>query len=136
MSYNKIIESASVVSNFFGILFSDGVKGTITHNEVTGNICNFSSPDVNTPDRGSDWFTEVQAFGIDVSGAGDESVISSNYVSNNDIGIALFEGSGCCIIDHNKLTDNPFFGIVIDDSEHTISNTKIFGGNIGVAAIA
>ena len=41
--------------------------------------------------------------------------------------------SGCCIIDHNKLTDNRFFGIVIEDSEHTISNTKIFGGNVGVA---
>ncbi len=32
--------------------------------------------------------------------------------------------------------DNRFFGITIIDGENTISNTKIFGGNVGVAAIA
>jgi hypothetical protein len=46
------------------------------------------------------------------------------------------EESGCCVIDHNRFTDNRFFGIAIADGEHTVSNTKIFGGNIGVAAIA
>ena len=51
-------------------------------------------------------------------------VISNNYVTNNDIGIGGFEGSGCFLIDHNKLTDNRFFGIEIWDGEYTISNTK------------
>ncbi|HSF00623.1 MAG TPA: right-handed parallel beta-helix repeat-containing protein [Nitrososphaeraceae archaeon] len=69
--------------------------------------------------------------------AGAGSIISNNYLSNNDVGLSMTgEQSGCCIIDHNKLTDNRFFGIAIADGEHTISNTKIFGGNVGVAAIA
>ncbi|MGE5862221.1 MAG: hypothetical protein ACM31H_00475 [Nitrososphaerales archaeon] len=65
------------------------------------------------------------------------SIIYNNYLSNNDVGISLTgEESGCCVIDHNRLTDNRFFGIAVADGEHTVSNTKIFGGNIAVAAIA
>jgi len=65
------------------------------------------------------------------------SIIYNNYLSNNDVGVSVTgEESGCCVIDHNRLTDNRFFVIVIADSEHTISSTKVFGGNIGVAAIA
>ena len=81
-------------------------------------------------------FTQVQAFGIAASNAGNGSVIADNYVSNNDVGIGVFGESGCCIVDKNKLTDNRFFGIVIVDGEHTISNTKIFGGQVGASAIA
>ena len=44
--------------------------------------------------------------------------------------------SGCCIVDYNKLKDNRFFGVIIGDSEHIVSNSKIFGGQIGAAAIA
>jgi nitrous oxidase accessory protein NosD len=75
---------------------------------------------------------------VAVNAAGpDSSIISNNYVSNNDVGISITgEQSGCCIIDYNKLTDNRFFGIVIADGEHKVSNTKIFGGEVGVAAIA
>jgi len=63
-------------------------------------------------------------------------VISYNDVSSNDGGIAVAGNSGCCKIDHNVLTNNRFVGVVVQDGEHTISNTKISGGNVGVAAIA
>ena len=128
MSYNKIVGS-NPNSAVVGILFVFGAKGTITHNEVSENICNL-------PECGPDFFTQLQSAGIVADSAGEGSVISNNYVSNNDAGIAVIGTSGCCIIDYNKLTDNRFFGIVINDGEQTISNTKIFGGNIGVAAVA
>ena len=63
-------------------------------------------------------------------------VIANNYVTNNDAGIGVFGSSGCCIVDYNKLKDNRFFGVIIGDSEHIVSNSKIFGGQIGAAAIA
>ena len=128
MSYNKIVGS-NPNSAVVGILFVFGAKGTITHNEVRGNICNL-------PECGPDFFTQLQSAGIVADSAGEGSVISNNYVSNNDAGIAVIGASGCCIIDYNKLTDNRFFGITIVDGEQTISNTKILGGNIGVAAVA
>jgi parallel beta-helix repeat protein len=73
--------------------------------------------------------------------AGTGSVISNNYISNNDVGIGIIGigvlGSNeCCIINHNKLIDNVFFGILLVDSKNTISNTKILGGDVGVGAIA
>ena len=129
MSNNKVVGSAPDAFGIIGILFVDGVTATITHNEVSENICNL-------PDCGPDFFNQTQAFGIVAVEAGQGTVISKNYISNNDAGIGVLGASGCCIIDYNKLTDNRFFGITIVDGEHTISNTKIFGGNVGVAAIA
>ena len=75
---------------------------------------------------------------VAVNAAGpDSSIISNNYVSNNYVGISITgEQNGCCVIDYNKLTDNRFFGIVIADGEHKVSNTKIFGGEVEAAAIA
>ena len=64
------------------------------------------------------------------------SVISYNDVLNNDAGIGVFGNSNCCEIDHNLLRDNRFFGIIIGEGEHTISNTQITGGNVGVLAVA
>ncbi|MGI0052380.1 MAG: right-handed parallel beta-helix repeat-containing protein, partial [Nitrososphaeraceae archaeon] len=133
MSHNKVLGSASDVDVPVGIFFSLA-KGTITHNEVSGNICNIPGPIPFT--CGGDWINQVQAFGIAATLAGEGSVISKNYVFNNDIGIGIFEASGCCVIDRNKLSDNEFFGIAIADGEHTVSNTKIFGGDVGVLAAA
>ena len=130
MSYNKVVGSAPDALGIIGILFVLGATGTITHNEVSENICNI--PDI----CGTDYFTQFQAFGIVADSAGADSVISKNYISNNDAGIGVVRESGCCIIDYNKLTDNRFFGILIQDGEHTISDTKIYGGNVGVAAVA
>lgn len=48
----------------------------------------------------------------------------------------MSEASGCCIVDQNKLIDNRFFGVTVVDGDHTVSNTKIFGDEVGAAAIA
>jgi hypothetical protein len=209
MSYNKVVGSnyeafdtdeVEITPNLIGIYFTNDAQATITHNQVSGNICIL--PDI----CGPDWFNQFQAAGIgfcnksfslssttsdnlpinvqqenqnerctyingtilepfipfeidtqwensDESGSfmpiqnnlntnvdvttGEGSIISNNYVSNNDVGISMTgEQSGCCIIDHNKLTDNRFFGVVVADSDHLVSNTKIFGANVGAAAIA
>ena len=128
MSYNKVVGSSPDVFPVVGIFIVEA-KGTITHNEVNNNICNLDI-------CGPDWFNDFQAFGISAIEAGEGSVISNNYVSNNDGGISVGGASGCCIVDRNKLVDNEFFGIVVADGEHTVSNTKIFGGGIGAAAAA
>jgi hypothetical protein len=55
---------------------------------------------------------------------------------DNDAGIAIVLNSGCCVVDHNVLKDNRFFGLIVVDGEHTISNTQIRGGNVGLLAAA
>ncbi len=128
MSDNKVIGSAPEEEGIIGIL-SVLSKVTITHNEVSKNICNH-------PDCGPNFLNQTQAFGIVAVVPGQGSVITNNYLSNNDGGIDVEGASGCCIVDQNKLTDNRFFGVTIVDGEHTIYNSKIFGGKVGAAAIA
>ncbi|MGZ5484756.1 MAG: right-handed parallel beta-helix repeat-containing protein [Nitrososphaeraceae archaeon] len=130
MSYNKVLGSAPDALAITGILFVFNATGTITNNEVSKNICDIPNT------CGPDWFNQFQAFGIVADSAGEGSVIANNYVTNNDAGIGVFGASGCCIVDYNKLKDNRFFGVIIGDSEHIVSNSKIFGGQIGAAAIA
>ena len=101
-----------------------GATGTITNNEVSENICDIPNT------CGPDWFNQIQAFRIVTDSAGEGSIISNNYVTNNDIGIWVFQVSGCCIVDQNILKDNGFFGIIIGDSEHSGFNTKIFGDRL------
>ncbi len=128
MSDNKVIGSVPEELGIIGIL-SVLSQVTITHNGVSKNICNH-------PDCGPNFLNQTQAFGIVAVVPGQGSVISNNYLSNNDAGIDVDGASGCCIVDQNKLTDNRFFGVTIVDGEHTISNSKIFGGKVGAAAIA
>ena len=130
MSYNKIIGSLPDTVGIIGILFVFDTLGIITNNEVSENICDIPNT------CGPDWFNQIQAFGIVADSAGEGSVIANNYVTNNDAGISVAVKSGCCIVDQNTLKDNRFFGIVIEDSEQIVSNTKIFGGKVGAAAAA
>jgi nitrous oxidase accessory protein NosD len=131
VSRSKIVaaEGSDVVGQS-GIIFDFGTKGTITYNKISGNLC----PSV--PECGSDYLNQFQAFGITAFDAATDSTISYNDLFNNEVGLLVGGNSDCCKVDHNKLTDNHFFGIVIQDGEHTISNTKISGGNVGVLAAA
>jgi len=123
-----IAAEAPEVVGQVGIIGTIGPKVVIVDNKISGNIC--KHPEC------PDFFTQVQGSGIFLFDVNQDSIITGNKVTNNDLGIAIAENSGCCKIENNKLSDNRFFGITIVDGEHTISNTKIFGGNVGVAAIA
>jgi hypothetical protein len=112
-----------------GVFVADGVTAIVEHNEISGNLCH-------VPECGPDFFDEVQAAAILAFDAGSGSIISHNKVSDNDTGITVAGGSGCCSISHNKLTDNRFFGMVLIDGDHTSSHDKISGGNVGIAVVA
>ena len=130
VSRSKIVGvGAPEIAGPIGIDIVFGAMAQIEHNKVSGNICN-------NPLCGPDYSTEFQGFGISPVEAGSGSVISYNEVSNNDVGLGVIGNSGCCKIDHNILTNNRFFGVVVQDGEHMISNTKISGGNVGVLAAA
>ena len=124
-----IAAEAPEVVGQVGINGTIGPKVVIVDNKISGNICKH-------PECGPDFFTQVQGSGIFLFDVNQDSIIAGNKVTNNDLGIAIAENSGCCKIENNKLSDNRFFGVTVVDGEHTISNTKIFGGKVGAAAIA
>jgi hypothetical protein len=128
--HSELVAAAdSVFPGQVGIAADTGVTAVIGHNRVSGNLCN-------DPTCGPDFFTQTQAAAILAIEAGAGSVISHNEVSDNDTGIVVAGNSGCCDINHNKLIDNRFFGMILLDGDHTSSHDKISGGNVGVAVIA
>jgi nitrous oxidase accessory protein NosD len=130
VSGNKIVATDSPETpGQTGIVFGLGVKGTVHHNEISNNICKH-------PACGPDFFNQIQAIGILSLQSDPDSAIFNNKIKNNDVGIGVFSPDGCCKINHNKLQDNRFFGIVFLDGQYTSSQDKISGGDVGVAAIA
>jgi hypothetical protein len=116
-----------------GISSFNGAKIKIHQNKISGNMCNFVSEN---PTCGPDFLNQVQGFGIFVDSVDAGSRITYNDISSNDVGLLVSGNSGCCKIDHNFLSKDRFFGIVIADGEHTITNTVISNGDVGVLAVA
>lgn len=111
------------------ISFVGGSKANIQHNKISNNLCN-------DPDCGPDAFDDFQTFGIDAFDPGSGSIISNNDFSNNDVAISVVGNSECCKVHHNNIKDSHSFGVIVVDGSQIISQTKISGGNVGIAAIA
>ena len=112
-----------------GISLGFGATGTVVGNTVTDNLCD-------APGCGPDPISQLQAAGIGAVFASAGTVIAHNRVSRNDVGIGLFFSPNCCSVSHNTLTDNRFFGDVIQDGDNTISHELISGGQVGVGVVA
>lgn len=112
-------------------LSTDGIEfvgaiGRIEENIVSDNACR--EPD---PECGTDFFNEIQHAGIGAGGPG--TVIAKNRLSGNQLGIYAFDAAE---ISHNKLIDNEFFGMALQDGTFTATKDTVRGGVGGVAAIA
>ena len=87
-------------------------------------------------DCGPDPINQGQSVGIFTIEADAGNEISNNDLENNDVGIYLYSSGGCCTTHHNTLTNNRFFGLVIQDGDNTVSNNRISGGGVGIAVVA
>jgi parallel beta-helix repeat protein len=100
-----------------------------TGNTISGGVCTL-------PGCGADPINEFQAMGIFVGPGGEGSTIADNHISGSDVGVYQFASPNCCRISENTLTDNRFFGIVIQDGDGTTSSNNISGGQVGIAVVA
>jgi parallel beta-helix repeat protein len=102
----------------------------VTENIVAGNICTafFCGPDP---------LLEFQSSGILAERVGANSVeILNNHVFGNDTGIYQSTSPHCCMISGNRVSNNRFFGIAIQDGDGATSENTITGGRVGIAVIA
>ena len=111
-----------------GIEFPVGSVGTISHNIVSGNVCPPTDASC-----GPDWFTQFQHAGIVAGGWGPGTVVSSNLVFGNQVGLLLGESDE---ISDNRMVDNAFFGLGLFDGTFLIDGAQISGGDGGVWVIA
>ena len=112
-----------------GVSVGFGATATVVGNTVIDNLCD-------APGCGPDPIRQLQSAGIEAALASAGTVIAQNRVSRNDIGIGLFFSPNCCSVNHNTLTNNRFFGDVIQDGDNTISHDLISGGQVGVGVVA
>jgi parallel beta-helix repeat protein len=112
-----------------GIQIGFSASGRVNENVISGNLCtlDFCGPDP---------LTQAQSSGILAFRARQGTVISENKISDNDVGIYLGESPGCCRTSENRLTDNRFLAIGIQDGSNTTTENEITGGNYGIVALA
>jgi len=112
-----------------GVTVSFASVARVTGNTIHGMVCT-------APGCGRDPVNEFQSVGIGGRSNPPGTVIEDNAVSGNDVGIYLFDSDGCCRTRENALTDNRFFGIVVQDGSNETSNNRISGGEVGIGVVA
>jgi parallel beta-helix repeat protein len=100
----------------------------ITGNTISGGVCTI-------PGCGPDPINDFQAMGVFVSPGG-FGTIADNHISGADVGVYQYASPNCCQISQNTLTDNRFFGLVIQDGDGTTRDNTITGGQIGIGVVA
>lgn len=125
---------AGDVVNAGGVVIGNAAVGIVTNNIIRGNRC--TSAELLC---GSDPLSEFQGFGLtngpgDVPGQGTE--FAHNWLTDNDVGIYLFAPSDCCLVHHNVLIDNRFFGIILQDGRADFGRDLILGGEVGIGVVA
>jgi parallel beta-helix repeat protein len=113
----------------FGIYVFLNAVAQVTRNTVSGGVCTI-------PGCGPDPINEIQAMGVLIDTAGPGSTVADNHISGSDVGVYQYGSPNCCRISENTLTDNRFFGIVIQDGDGTTSSNNISGGQVGIGVVA
>ena len=130
ISHNIVIGGTQIpVEGQAGIEIIRGAVAQVTENIVRGNVCT-------APSCGSDPINEPQSAGIFAFFARSGSHIAENRVDDNDIGIYQLASPNCCTISKNHITNNRFFGIIIQDGDGTTSGNRIRGGQTGIGVVA
>src|SRR5262249_48295568 len=92
----------------FGVDVFQNAIGQISGNTITGGACTF-------PGCGADPINEFQAMGVLIDSTPPGSTVADNHISGSDVGVYDYGSPNCCRISANTLTNNRFFGIVIQD---------------------
>jgi parallel beta-helix repeat protein len=113
----------------YGIEVVGAAIAQVSNNLVTDNRCG-------GPGCGPDPMGEGQGTGILALEALPGTRITDNTVSGNDVGIYQVAADSCCAIAGNVLTDNRWFGIVIQDGDGSATGNTVTGGEVGIALVA
>jgi parallel beta-helix repeat protein len=113
----------------FGVDVFLNAVAQVTGNTISGGVCTF-------PGCGPDPINQFQAMGVLIDSTDPDSTIADNHISGSDVGVYQYGSPNCCRISQNVLTNNRFFGIVIQDGDGTTSSNTISGGQIGIGVVA
>lgn len=128
------IQENTIRQNGNGILVIDSIA-EIAENAISGNLCDL-------PFCGPDPIQQLQFTGILLLRAGLGTKVKENEISTTDTAIYLIRTSNCCSITENRVHDNRYFGLVVQDGvngesqDSRMSENLIVGGYVGIAVVA
>lgn len=138
ISSNRIIGLGGSPARFvIGVIVHGTATATITHNTITDNRCTSVQGAVAASGKACGSGPQNHhGQGILVYKAGSGTVITSNKLSGNDVGIQLAFAPLCCTVSHNTLAGNLFFGELVKDGSQTMTGERISGGQVGIGVVA
>ncbi len=98
-------------------------------NRISGVVCGGDG-------CGPDPIFEGQGIGVLLLSLEPGTRVVDNEVDHNDVGITQVVSPSCCVITHNTLRENRWFGIVVQDGDGSTQSNTITGGQVGVGVVA
>jgi hypothetical protein len=124
-----------------GIAIRFGARATIRENQIRANHCvipGFCGPDPVNQFQDAGVLVDanpspgVPPFSVAPLG----TVVAENVISDNDTGIYIVFAPACCTIRENRISDNRWFGVTIQDGSNDTQENSIRGGQIGIGVVA
>jgi hypothetical protein len=136
--YNSIVAGAGptplIAQN--GVVVSSGASASITAADVRGNECDYASA------CGPDSLTQSQAGGILIYATDAPVSVTDTAVSANDMGVYYQADpsqpgpvSPTAVLDDDRLDQNRYEAVVLDQGAALIEDTEMSGGNVGLQAL-
>ena len=113
----------------YGIHVSAGAVARLVDNRITGDVCG-------GPFCGPDPIEQAQGAGILLQSTVPGTTVVGNRIAGSDVGVYDVDSPGCCAIAANRLSDNRWFGIVIQDGDGSAEGNLITDGQTGVGVVA
>ncbi|MGY2874459.1 hypothetical protein ACVW00_001649 [Marmoricola sp. URHA0025 HA25] len=85
---------------------------------------------------GPDPIFEGQGIGVLLLSLEPGTRVVDNEIDNNDVGITQVDSPSCCLVAHNTLGGNRYFGMIVQDGDGSTRANTITGGRIGVGVVA
>jgi hypothetical protein len=88
------------------------------------------------PGCGPDPIFEGQGIGVLLLSLEPGTRVVDNQIDRNDVGITQVDSPSCCLVAHNSLRDNRYFGIIVQDGDGSTRGNVIAGGQSGIGVVA
>lgn len=126
---STVVGGWQLPSTQVGFWIDDGAEAVVRDDVVADNVCG-------GPYCGPDPINQVQGTGVLVLPGRPGIQLVGNTFTGNDVGIYQVGSPGCCLIAQNRLVDNRWFGIVIQDGDGSATANVISGGQTGIGVVA